>query len=157
MPGKKKLHSKTVKDSQTTITALMTPQDQNFLGFVFGGVILKLMDQIAYIAAAKHSNSPCVTASFDGVDFKDHIYVGELLTMEASVNYVGKSSMEIGIKVTAENPKTGKKRHTNSSYVTMVAIDKKGNPKAVPALIPETKKEIERYKKAEKRYKERKK
>jgi acyl-CoA hydrolase len=134
----------------------MTPQDQNFLGYVFGGVILKMMDQIAYIAAAKHCNNNCVTASFDRVDFKDHIYVGEIVVMEASVNYVGHTSMEVGIKVYAENPKTGKIRHTNSSYVTMVAIDGKGHSKKVPGLILKTSEEKRRFAEGKKRYQERK-
>ena len=148
--------SKTVKESQTAITQLMMPSDQNFLGFIFGGVILKLMDHIAYICARKHCNSNCVTASFDRVDFKKPVFVGEIVTMHASVNYVGKTSMEIGIKVCAESLEKGTKRHTNSSYVTMVAIDSKGKPKQVPSLIPETKEEKRRFKDGEKRYKERK-
>ena len=149
--------TKTVKSSLTTLSVLMTPTDLNFLGFVFGGTILKLMDNIAYICAKRHSNSDCITASFERVDFRDHIYVGELVTLSASVNYVGKTSMEIGIRVCAENLTTNDVRHTNSSYVTMVAIDKKGKPQAVPALIPETLEEKRRYKEGEKRYKERKK
>lgn len=138
------------------MTALMTPQDQNFLGYVFGGVILKLMDQIAYVSAARHSGKYCVTASFDRVDFKEHIHVGELLTLKSCVNYVGKTSMEVGVRVEAEDPKTGKIRHTNSGYVTMVAIDKKGNPTSVPAIQPETADEKRRYREGEIRYKMRK-
>lgn len=139
------------------MTALMTPQDQNFLGYVFGGVILKLMDQIAYVSAARHSGSYCVTASFDRVDFKEHIHVGELLTLKSCVNYVGKTSMEVGVRVEAEDPKTGKVRHTNSGYVTMVAIDEHGDPCDVPPLKPETAVEKRRFKDGEKRYKARKK
>lgn len=154
---KKKLQPKHVKDSIASMTALMTPQDQNFLGYVFGGVILKLMDQIAYVSAARHSDSYCVTASFDRVDFKEHIHVGELITLKSSVNYVGKTSMEIGIRVEAEDPKTGKIRHTNSSYVTMVAIDEHGDPREVPPIKPETADEKRRYKEGEERYKLRKK
>lgn len=154
---KKKLQPKPVKDSFATLTALMTPQDQNFLGYVFGGVILKLMDQIAYVSAARHCGNYCVTASFDRVDFREHIHVGELITLKSSVNYVGKTSMEVGIRVEAEDPQTGKVRHTNSCYVTMVAIDKKGNPTEVPPLKPETPDEKRRYKEGEQRYKLRKK
>lgn len=149
--------SKTVKASQATFSALMMPSDQNFFGFIFGGVILKMMDHIAYVCARKHSSSNCITASFDRVDFKEPIHVGELVTMVASINYVGRSSMEIGIKVYAEDLKTGKTRHTNTSYVTMVAIDEKGNPHPVPRLIPETAEEKRRYAEAEKRYLARKK
>lgn len=148
---------KTVKASQTTLSVLMAPIDQNFLGFIFGGAILKLMDNIAYICAKRHSNSDCITASFERVDFRDHIYVGELVTLSASVNYVGSTSMEIGISVCAENLTTNKIRHTNSSYVTMVAIDKHGNPTRVPPLIPESQEEKRRYKEGEERYSSRKK
>jgi len=148
---------KTVKDSQATITALMTPQDQNFLGYVFGGVILKLMDQIAYVSAAKHAGSYCVTAAFDRVDFKEHVHVGELLTMQSCVNFTGKTSMEVGIRVTATNPQTGKSRNTSTSYVTMIAIGKNGKPKNIPPIIPQTPEEKQRWKEGEKRYKDRKK
>lgn len=157
MPKPKKTASKTVKDSIAVMTALMTPQDQNFLGYVFGGVILKLMDQIAYVSAARHSGSYCVTASFDRVDFKEHIHVGELVTLKSSVNYAGKTSMEIGVRVEAEDPKTGKIRHTNSGYITMVAIDAKGAPREVPPLKPKTTEEKRRFKQGEQRYKMRKK
>lgn len=154
MPQNK--NKKTVKNSYAMITALMTPQDQNFLGYVFGGAILKLMDQIAYVSAARHSGKYCVTASFDRVDFKEHVHVGELLTLKSCVNFVGKTSMEVGVRIEAEDPKTGKVRHTASGYVTMVAIDKNGKPTTVPQIIPETEDEKRRYREGQIRYKMRK-
>lgn len=157
MAAKKKLQAHTVKNSCATISQLMRPQDQNFLGFIFGGVILSLMDQIAYISARRHCSSNCVTAAFDAIDFKDHIYVGELLTLNASVNYAGTTSMEVGIKVFAENLKDNTTRHVTSGYVTMVAVDDKGKPRKIPPLLPETPDEKRRFKEGEKRYNERKK
>ena len=151
-----KKNKKTVKNSYAMITALMTPQDQNFLGYVFGGAILKLMDQIAYVSAARNSGKYCVTASFDRVDFKEHVHVGELLTLKSSVNIVGKTSMEVGVRIEAKDPKTGNVRHTASGYVTMVAIDKNGNPTKVPAITPETDDEKRRYREGQIRYKMRK-
>ena len=156
MSVKKSRAFKTVRESQVTLNHLVTPNDLNFSGFVFGGVILKLIDHAAYVCAHKHAGGNCITASFDRVDFKEPIYVGELVTMHASVNFVGHTSMEIGVKVTAENLKTNKIRHTNTSYVTMVAVDTHGKPKEVPGITPETKDEKRRYKEGEKRYKERK-
>jgi len=152
----KKLQPKTVKESQITLHHLVTPPDLNFRGFLFGGAMLKLIDQAAYICARKHSKNYCVTASFDRVNFKDVIHMGELVTLHASVNFVGKTSMEIGVKVTAEDLDHGEARHTISSYVTMVAVDEKGKPVPVPALIPETAEEKRRYKEGEKRYMQRK-
>ena len=152
-----KQKSKTVKESQVTLNALMTPAEQNFKGLVFGGVILKMIDQIAYICARKHCRRYCVTASIDRVDFKEPIRVGELVTVVASLNYAGRTSMEIGVKVFAECLNTGKIRHTNTSYVVMVAVDDDGSPVEVPRVIPHTTIEKRRYKEAEKRYKARKK
>ncbi|MCC7197657.1 acyl-CoA thioesterase [Candidatus Peregrinibacteria bacterium] len=148
----KRRSPKTVQESQITIHHLVTPPDLNFRGFLFGGVMLKLIDQAAFVCARKHSGSYCVTASFDRVDFKDVIHMGELITLHASVNYVGKTSMEIGVKVTAEDFEHNRIRHTNSSYVTMVAVDEKGRPVPVPSLKPETTEEIRRYKEGEARY-----
>lgn len=152
----KKLQAKTVQESQITLHHLVTPPDLNFRGFLFGGAMLKLIDQAAFVCARKHSGNYCVTASFDRVDFKDAIHTGELLTLHASVNYVGKTSMEIGVKVTSENFEKNIIRHTNSSYVTMVAVDEKGKPVPVPSLKPETAEEKRRYAEGEARYLQRK-
>ena len=114
---------RTVKSSQVILKELMVPSYANFGGKVHGGIILSLMDKIAYTCAATHAKGYCVTASVDSVDFVNPVEVGELLTLYASVNYVGKSSMEVGIKVVSEDFKQGIVKHTNTSYFTMVALD----------------------------------
>jgi acyl-CoA hydrolase len=116
----------------------MMPGDANNLGHVFGGVILSMMDKCAAIAAFRHSRANVVTASIDRVDFREPIYLGDLVVMQASVNFVGKSSMEVGVRVEAENLLTGRRRHTNSCYLTFVAVDSNGRPIEVPLLEPET-------------------
>ncbi|TRW23343.1 acyl-CoA thioesterase [Flavobacterium zepuense] len=123
-----------VNASKVTINELMLPSHANFSGKIHGGYILMLMDQIAFASASKYSGSYCVTASVDTVDFLNPIEVGELVTMKASVNYVGNSSMVIGIRVTSENIQTGKVKHCNSSYFTMVAKDNAGKNVVVPPL-----------------------
>ncbi len=125
---------KTAKESQVSITELMLPTHSNFGGKVHGGHILNLMDQIAFACASKHSQSYCVTASVNRVNFLNPIEVGELVTLKASINYTGKTSMVVGVRVEAENVKTGEKRHCNSSYFTMVAKDENGKNKTVPGL-----------------------
>ncbi len=145
------MHSKTVKESQTEISQLMMPQHANLGGTVYGGTILSIADSVAYVCAARHAGPNCVTVSVDRVNFHEPVHLGDLLTFTASINYVGKSSMEVGIKIIAENLKTGKKRHTNSCYFTMVCVDEKGKSKEVPRLIPETEEEKRRYKEGERR------
>ncbi len=137
--------SKTVKQSKITISELMLPSHTNFSGKIHGGYILSLLDQIAFACASKYSGNYCVTASVDTVDFLSPIEVGQLVTMKASVNYVGKSSMIVGIRVGAENIQTGKVIHCNSSYFTMVAKDKEGNNVAVPKLILSNLDEVRRF------------
>lgn len=136
---------KTVASSKITISELMLPSHTNFSGKIHGGYILSLLDQIAFACASKFSGNYCVTASVDTVDFLNPIDVGELVTMKASVNYVGKSSMIIGIRVEAENIQTGKVKHCNSSYFTMVAKDEKGNNIEVPGLELSNDEEIRRF------------
>jgi len=136
---------KHVEESQVTISELMLPSHTNFSGKIHGGYILSLMDQIAFACASKHSKNYCVTASVDTVNFLKPIEVGELVTMKASVNYIGKTSMIIGIRVEAENIHTGVKKHCNSSYFTMVAKDDDGNNVEVPGLILDSKLEIRRF------------
>jgi uncharacterized protein (TIGR00369 family) len=126
---------KTVKDSRITISELMLPSHTNFSGKIHGGYILSLLDQIAFACASKYSGNYCVTASVDTVDFLNPIEVGELVTMKASINYVGKSSMIVGIRVESENIQTGKVKHCNSSFFTMVAKDEFGINTQVPGLI----------------------
>lgn len=139
---------KKVNSSRVTISELMLPSHQNFSGKIHGGYILMLMDQIAFAAASKYSGTYCVTASVDTVDFLNPIEVGELVTMKASVNYVGNSSMVVGIRVDAENIQTGKVKHCNSSYFTMVAKDIQGNNMKVPHLILANDNEVRRFCKA---------
>ncbi|MFL0075715.1 acyl-CoA thioesterase [Tenacibaculum maritimum] len=142
---------KHVEETRITISELMLPSHANFSGKIHGGYILSLLDQIAFACASKHSGKYCVTASVDTVDFLNSIEVGELVTMKASINYVGKTSMVVGVRVEAENIITGIKKHCNSSYFTMVAKDAKGNSSLVPGLIIEDDIEIRRFLKAIKR------
>lgn len=136
---------KKISDSQLTISELMLPSHSNFSGKIHGGHILKLMDQIAFACASKHSGNYCVTASVNKVDFLNPIEVGELVTLKASVNYTGTTSMVVGLRVESENIRTGKIKHCNSSYFTMVAKDKNGNSTPVPGLILSTKNELRRF------------
>ncbi|MDX1328149.1 MAG: acyl-CoA thioesterase [Arenibacter sp.] len=136
---------KSAKHSQLSITQLMLPSHSNFGGKVHGGHILNLMDQIAFACASKHSNSYCVTASVNKVDFLGPIEVGELVTLKASINYTGRTSMVVGVRVESENIRTGKKLHCNSSYFTMVAKDAEGNNLPVPGLIIEDEQGVRRF------------
>jgi acyl-CoA hydrolase len=115
------------------------------MGHVFGGVILSMMDKSAAIAAFRHSRASVVTASIDRVDFRESIHPGDLVLMKASVNYAGRSSMEVGVRVEAEELITGRRRHTNSCYLTFVAVDRNGRPLEVPEVLPETEDEQRRY------------
>lgn len=142
---------KTVSYSQTTITELMIPSYSNFGGKIHGGILLSLMDKVAYVCAAKHAGSYCVTVSVDNVDFLQPVEVGELVSLHASVNYVGKTSLVIGIKVVSENVTDGMVKHTNTSYFTMVSKGLDNKPKVVPGLILERREEIRRYLEAIKR------
>ena len=136
---------KTVSSSYVSISQLMLPSHTNFSGKIHGGFILSLLDQIAFACASKFSGNYCVTASVDTVNFLNPIEVGELVTMKASVNYVGRSSMIIGIRVEAENIQTGVVKHCNSSYFTMVSKDGNGNNATVPGLIMNNLKEVGRF------------
>lgn len=136
---------KTVASSDITISQLMLPSHTNFSGKIHGGFILSLLDQIAFACASKFSGNYCVTASVDTVDFLRPIEVGELVTMKASVNYVGKSSMVVGIRVESENIQTGKINHCNSSYFTMVSKDEDGKNARVPGLILSNLEEVRRF------------
>ncbi|HLT06053.1 MAG TPA: acyl-CoA thioesterase [Cyclobacteriaceae bacterium] len=134
-----------VRFSQVTITELMIPAYANFGGKIHGGILLSLMDKVAYAAASKHSGAYCVTVSVDTVDFLQPVEVGELVSLKASVNYVGNSSMVIGIKVISENVKTGSLNHTNTCYFTMVAKGEDDKPTTVPPLILESPIEVRRF------------
>lgn len=143
----KEMHrkSKPTNYSKTTLSELMVPSYANFGGKVHGGTILSIMDKIAYICATKHAGNYCVTASIDTVDFLSPVEVGDQLSLYASVNYVGSSSLVVGIKVVSENIKLGTVKHTNTSYFTMVAMDEKHNPVKVPALVIETREDLRRF------------
>ncbi|MCX7990908.1 MAG: acyl-CoA thioesterase [Proteobacteria bacterium] len=132
-------------DSSVVIAQVMNPQDANPAGNVHGGVIMKLIDTSAGVVATRHSRSNVVTASIDRLDFHHPVYVGDLVFFKASINYVGKTSMEIGVRVESENLKTGEVRHTASAYLTFVALDEKGRPKEVPGLILKTSEEKRRF------------
>ncbi|WP_372756594.1 acyl-CoA thioesterase [Mariniflexile sp.] len=136
---------RTIEESQVTITQLMLPSNSNFSGKIHGGYILSLMDQIAFACASKHSRNYCVTASVNKVDFLNPIEVGELVTLKASINYTGRTSMVIGVRVESENIQTGKKKHCNSSYFTMVAKDSEGKNAQVPGIILDTKDKVRRF------------
>lgn len=136
---------KKVDSSKITISELMLPSNTNFSGKIHGGYILSLLDQVAFASASKFSGYYCVTASVDRVDFINPIEVGELVTLKASVNYVGNSSMIVGIRVEAENIQTGQVKHCNSSYFTMVAKDKNGKNAIVPGLELCNEEEIRRF------------
>lgn len=136
---------KSVKESRVSITELMLPSHSNFGGKVHGGHILNLMDQIAFACASKHSRRYCVTASVNRVDFLNPIDVGELITLRASVNYTGRTSMVIGVRVDSENITTGKRRHCNSSYFTMVAKDENGQSVPIPGLLVTDEQGVRRF------------
>jgi acyl-CoA hydrolase len=126
----------------------VSPQDANVAGNVHGGVIMKHIDTAAGVVAARHARCNAVTASIDRLDFHNPAFIGELLTIKASLNLVGKTSMEIGARVEAENPFTGEKRHIASAYLTFVALDENHQPKEIPPLILEDADEIRRNQEA---------
>lgn len=136
---------KTVEYSRTTITELMIPSYANFGGKIHGGILLSLMDKVAYACSAKHAENYCVTVSVENVEFLQPVEVGDLVTLFASVNYVGRTSLVVGIRVVSENVKTREKRHTNTSYFTMVAKGEDNKPAEVPGLILETKDDMRRF------------
>jgi len=142
---------KNIAESQITMSQLMLPSNTNFSGKIHGGYILSLMDQVAFACASKHSRNYCVTASVDTVDFLKPIEVGELVMLKASVNYVGHTSMVIGIRVEAENISSGAIKHCNSSYFTMVAKDDNGKSVSVPGLILKYETDIRRFVRSMKR------
>ncbi|MCQ5376808.1 MAG: acyl-CoA thioesterase [Candidatus Methanomethylicia archaeon] len=146
---------KKVRESALVSTRWMFPSDANPAGNVFGGAIVRYIDEIAAAVAQRHARKNVVIASMDRMDFHKPVRVGDLLTLKASVNYVGNTSMEIGVRVEAENPRTGITIHAASAYATMVALDENGKPTAVPRLLPETDEEKRRYSEGEARRKRR--
>lgn len=137
--------------SELTMSVLMTPDKANFSGNVHGGVLLKYLDEVAYACASRYAGCYVVTLSVDQVMFRQPVHVGELVTFLASVNYTGRTSMEIGIKVITEDIRERSVRHTNSCFFTMVALDANGKPTAVPPLEPKTREQRRRFAQAEQR------
>ncbi len=133
---------------ELAMTLLMTPDMANFSGNVHGGTLLKLLDQVAYACASRYAGRYVVTVSVDQVLFRQPIHVGELVSFLASVNHTGRSSMEVGIKVLAEDIRTQQRRHVNSCYFTMVAVDESGRPVPVPQLVPASDVQSRRYEEA---------
>jgi len=142
---------RTIAYSQTTLTELMIPSYANFGGKIHGGILLSLMDKVAYACAAKHAGNYCVTVTVDGVNFLQPVEVGELVSLLASVNYVGNTSLMVGIKVISENVKSGFVKHTNTSYFTMVAKGDDDKPAQVPGLRLESREDARRFLEAIKR------
>ncbi|MCI0411939.1 acyl-CoA thioesterase [bacterium] len=142
---------KTVKNSQVEAIEIVFPNDANPHGNVFGGRVMQLIDIIGSVSAMRHCRNSVVTASMDKLDFLSPAYVGEILIFQASVNFVARTSLEVGVKVTAENPLTGEHRHTASAYLTYVSIDKTGKPVQIPPILPETGEEKRRFEQAGKR------
>jgi acyl-CoA hydrolase len=138
-------NSKTVANSQVEMIEIVFPNDANPLGNIFGGRVMQLIDIVGSISAMRHCRNAVVTASMDRLDFVSPAYVGQILILQASVNFVARTSMEVGVKVTAENPLTGERHHTGSAYLTYVAIDKSGHPVPVPAIVPETEEQKRRF------------
>jgi acyl-CoA hydrolase len=137
--------------SRSIVSEVMMPHMANGLGNVHGGVLLGMIDRVGAVAAIRHARRTCVTVSVDQVDFREPIHLGELVTMHAMVNYVHRTSLEVGVRVEAENLLTGVRRHTNSCYLTFVAIDAAGRPTEVAPVLPETDEERRRFRAAEAR------
>ena len=149
------MKKKTVKNTHVIMHELILPNDTNLLGNVLGGRVMHLMDMCAAMSASKHARTAVVTASVDRLDFLAPIKMGGIMILKSSVNYTGKSSMEIGVRIESENPKTGVLRHTVSAYLTFVSLNEDGRPMSISQVIPETDIEKTRYKEGEKRYGER--
>ena len=143
------MEGKTVKETSTIMVEPMTPQDANVAGNVFGGAIMKLIDAVAGIVVGRHARGNVVTASIDHLDFHHPVFIGDVLTLKASLNLVGRTSMEVGVHVESENLDTGEIRHTASAYLTLVALDTDGKPRVVPPLILETEEEVRRNRDAQ--------
>jgi uncharacterized protein (TIGR00369 family) len=143
------MDGKRVKDSQVTLNHLMLPEHTNPMGNIHGGVIMKLVDEAGGLCAIRHAQQPVATVAIDSMSFLSPVLVGNVLTLKASLNWVGRSSMEVGVKVIAENPLSGECTHTNSAFLVYVALDGSGRPAEVPALKLESEAERRRWTEAE--------
>ncbi|MGD9504943.1 MAG: acyl-CoA thioesterase [Syntrophobacteraceae bacterium] len=142
------MEQKCVADSQVTLAVVMGPQDANPAGNVHGGVIMKLIDTAAGTVAARHARSNVVTASIDRLDFLGPVFIGDLVTLRACINYTGRTSMEVGVRVEAETIPTNYVRHTASAYLTFVSLDREGRPTETPPITPKTDVETRRNQEA---------
>ena len=149
MSSSTRLIGKQPKDSAVQMTEIVLPSHTNALGTIFGGQVVAWMDIAGAICASRHSRMSCVTASIDALHFLNKIHVGQVVIILANLNYAHKTSMEVGIRVEAEDPKTGDKTHTASGYFTYVAIDETGKARPVPPVVPETTQEKEWYEEAQ--------
>ncbi len=143
------MEGKAVKESSIVMTQIMNTSDANISGNVHGGIIMRLVDDAGGAVAIRHARTNVVTAAIDRMDFHNPVFIGNLLTLKASLNLVGRTSMEVGVYVQSENLITGEIKHTASAYLTYVALNKNGKPKAVPSLILETEEEIRRNREAQ--------
>ena len=142
-------HPVPMSQSATTMSKLMTPDEANVYGNVHGGAILKYIDEAAAVAAWRHARVPkVVTVSLERMDFREPVFIGDILHIHATVRHVGRTSMLVGVRVEAENPATGEKRHTASCYMTFVALDRNNKPTPVPPVTAETPQEKEKMEKA---------
>ena len=145
------MQGKPVAESQTVMARVTTPPDANFAGNVHGGVIMKMIDEAGGTVAIRHTRTNAVTASIDRLDFHHPVFIGDVVTLKASLNFVGRTSMEVGVRVEAENIFTGEVRHTASAYLTYVALDEEGHPVVVPPLILQGADDIRRHREAQAR------
>lgn len=136
---------KPVRESQSEYSELALPNDANLFGFLLGGKVMHLVDLAGAIAAIRHSRTPVVTVSIDHMNFLHPVRIGQLVRLQASVNRVFRTSMEVGVKVQVEDLLTGERKHTSSAYLTFVALDKDGHPISIAPVIPETEAEKRRY------------
>jgi|TARA_B100000378_G_scaffold254348_1_gene230785 acyl-CoA hydrolase len=150
------MKKKTVKNTHVIMHELILPNDTNLLGNVLGGRVMHLMDMCAAMSAYKHARTAVVTASVDRLDFLAPAKMGEIMILKSSVNYTGKSSMEVGVRIESENPKTGYIYHTSSAYLTFVSLNENGKPKRVDNINPENDNEIRRFNEGKVRHEERK-
>ena len=150
------METKAIKDTQVIMHELVLPNDTNLLGNVLGGRVMHLMDMCAAMSAYKHARTAVVTASVDRLDFLAPVKMGDIMILKSSVNYTGKSSMEVGVRIESENPKTGSIYHTSSAYLTFVSLNDNGKPQRVPMVTPETDVEKQRFEEGRARHEERK-
>ncbi len=143
------MEAKPASESASLVVRWMGLVDANLAGFVHGGMVMKICDEAAGLAAVRHSGTRVVTAGMDRMTFLEPVHVGELLSCSSTVNAAWRTSMEVGVRVEAEDPRTGSKRHTSTAYLTMVALDDDGRPTPVPPLVAQSDVELRRQREAE--------